>query len=104
MKRKVNRLIYVCVAAVLAAPAFSLGGVSGETIFKQKCKACHIINGQGGKLGPELTKVSQKRDENYLVTKLKNPEKTNPDTVMPSFEDLSKEEMQAVVDYLKTLK
>lgn len=104
MRNKANGLIYVAVAAVLAAPAFSAGGMSGETIFKQKCKACHVVKGEGGKLGPELTKVSQKRDENYIVTKLKAPEKTNPDTVMPSFEDLSGDEFTSIVEYLKSLK
>lgn len=105
MRRKdANSLVYVAVAAVLAAPAFSLGGTSGEVLFKQKCKACHIVKGEGGKLGPELTKVFQKRDETYILTKLKTPEKTNPDTVMPSFEDLSQDEMKSLVDFLKTMK
>lgn len=101
MRTKPNGFIYVAVVAVLAAPAFSGGGISGKTIFKQKCQSCHTGKEKGGRLGPELTNVGRKRDEQYIVNKLRSPQKTNPETVMPTFKDLMPQEFEAVADYLR---
>lgn len=37
------------------------------------CSACHIINGQGGEIGPELTRVGAMRGPSYLRTQLIAP-------------------------------
>ena len=90
-------------AAALAVPGFCFAAPDGQKIFQQKCKMCHKINGVGGKLGPDLSKVSGQRDENYIREKLKDPSKTKSDTVMPVF-DAAPAEVDSVVEYLKTLK
>src|SRR6185295_10698608 len=47
--------------------------VRGKLAFESKCLACHSIAG-GDKLGPDLYKVTQRRDDKWLAQWLKNPE------------------------------
>jgi len=84
----------------VAAQAESKGGL----LFAQKCAMCHAVNGKGGVVGPELTKVSAKLNEKDIKTKLENPKKSNPNSSMPSFKALPKADMDALLGYLKTLK
>ena len=46
----------------------------GRAVYqKLDCQACHTIGGQGGVLGPELTKVGQKRAPGYLKQAVLDP-------------------------------
>ena len=58
-------------ALLLAVPLAAYAAMDGEKVFQKKCRMCHVVNGQGGKTGPELSKVSSRRDEGYIVNKLK---------------------------------
>jgi len=42
------------------------------------CASCHIVNGQGGVLGPELTAIGSRRGGPYLREALVNPGATHP--------------------------
>jgi len=42
------------------------------------CASCHIVNGQGGVLGPELTTIGTRRGGPYLREALVKPEATHP--------------------------
>lgn len=45
---------------------FKLQAQNGETLFKQKCTACHKIGG-GRLVGPDLKGVTTKRSEEWLI-------------------------------------
>lgn len=98
----------VAIIAVFAAVAFvtvaAQAESKGEQIFKQKCAMCHIVNGKGGAIGPDLTRIAAKMKEGDLKAQLENPKKKNPSTSMPSFKTLPKADMDALMGYLKTLK
>jgi cytochrome c2 len=79
-------------------------------LVEQKgCRACHTINGRGGHIGPDLTRVGEKAPEQYDYTRLsgqrtafawhvahlKDPRALSTDTVMPNF-NLSTEQAQAL--------
>ncbi len=63
------------------------------------CRACHVINGRGGTIGPDLTSVGEKAPEQYEFGRLsgqktafawhvahfKDPRALVQDTVMPNF-------------------
>jgi putative heme-binding domain-containing protein len=46
----------------------------GRAVYqKLDCQACHTIGGQGGVLGPELTKIGQRRAASYLKQAVLEP-------------------------------
>ena len=49
----------------------------GERLFfgKSACAQCHMVNGRGGALGPELTRVGAARSAAYLTDSIREPDK-----------------------------
>jgi len=47
----------------------------GEAAFTGalRCASCHIVNGRGGRLGPELTTVGSARSRAYIVESIRQP-------------------------------
>jgi cbb3-type cytochrome oxidase cytochrome c subunit len=77
-----------------------------KSLVQQKgCRACHVVNGRGGSIGPDLTYVGEKAPEQYdysrlsgqktsfawHVAHLKEPRALVPETVMPNFNFTTKE-------------
>jgi putative heme-binding domain-containing protein len=60
-----------------AAPAAVGDQARGETLFfgTARCSTCHIVNGRGGRLGPELSTVGSARSRAYLVESIRQPAK-----------------------------
>lgn len=59
-------------------PSPSRGDVArGETLFfgGGRCGACHIVQGRGGRVGPELTRVGSARSRGYLIESIREPGK-----------------------------
>jgi putative heme-binding domain-containing protein len=57
-------------------PAASSGDARrGETLFfgATRCSSCHIVNGRGGRLGPELSAVGSARSRAYIVESIREP-------------------------------
>jgi putative heme-binding domain-containing protein len=51
----------------------------GRTVYQRlDCRTCHVIGGQGGVLGPDLTRVGQTRAVNYLKQVVLEPGKVKP--------------------------
>lgn len=56
-----------------AAPEIS-NRTRGDVLFRSRCMACHTV-GEGDKLGPDLAGVVARRDHDWLVRWLKEPDK-----------------------------
>jgi putative heme-binding domain-containing protein len=56
-------------------PAATGNAARGETLFfgAQRCSACHMVNGRGGRLGPELSHAGSSRPRAYLVESIRDP-------------------------------
>jgi len=102
--KQVAMMITVLASMSLLTVSAQAAGKGGDQLFKEKCTMCHMVKGQGGKIGPELTKIAAKLKEKDLREKLENPKKANASSTMPSFKTLPKADMDALVDYLNTLK
>lgn len=76
---------------------------SGAELITQKaCVGCHVINGSGGEVGPNLDNVLGQRDAAFLRHKLADPTFDNASSMMPNF-GLSTEDIDALVAYLASL-
>jgi putative heme-binding domain-containing protein len=49
----------------------------GERLFTQRlgCSSCHMVNGKGGLLGPDLSRVGASRSVGYLIDSIREPGK-----------------------------
>jgi putative heme-binding domain-containing protein len=58
-----------------AKAALSGNRLKGEQIFagSGRCSECHIIKGQGGRLGPDLSRIGAARSAAYLVDSIRQP-------------------------------
>jgi protein SCO1/2 len=86
----------------------------GQTIFQEKCAACHTV-GQGKLVGPDLQGVTTRRERDWLVRWIKAPDKmlTDGDPIatqllqefnnvpMPNL-GLTDQQVEALIAYLQT--
>ena len=73
---------------------------TGAAVFWGECGKCHKMNDRGGTKGPELTRVFEKHDEEYIRTYIWDPRSIKGDGIMPPAE-ISEKELSLVVEYLK---
>lgn len=80
-----------------------------QLVAEKGCRACHVINGRGGTVGPSLTNVGELSPEQYDYDRLsgkksvfawhvahfKDPKAMSPATVMPNF-GLNSKDAQAL--------
>ena len=45
--------------------------VNGERVFRSTCSSCHVVNGRGGQLGPDLSRIGASRSRAALSGKLR---------------------------------
>jgi cytochrome c oxidase cbb3-type subunit III len=58
--------------------------LKGEQIFVGSggCSQCHMIQGQGGRLGPDLSRIGASRSAAYLVDSIREPSKDLSDGLL----------------------
>jgi putative heme-binding domain-containing protein len=44
---------------------------NGERVFRANCGSCHMVNGRGGQLGPDLSRIGSARPRAALMSKLR---------------------------------
>ena len=102
------------ISAALLATGLALGAGTMASaaddatvaLYDKKCKVCHSIAGDAGKLadkGGPLDGVGTKRDEAWLRAYLADPKSKIPDAKMPKLK-LPPAEMDALVAYMLSLK
>lgn len=79
---------------------------AGWTEFQRAgCAQCHQILGQQGQsIGPDLTYVGKKFKAPQIQQMIRNPKSMYANTIMPSFDNLSDEQVTRIAQYLETLK
>jgi cytochrome c oxidase cbb3-type subunit 3 len=58
---------------------------AGKELFfgDANCSLCHMVNGLGGRLGPDLSRVGSERSAAYLLKKIRNPNVDVAPEMMP---------------------
>jgi cbb3-type cytochrome oxidase cytochrome c subunit len=75
----------------------------GKTLYRQEgCFTCHRLNGEGGKVGPDLTtEGARSRTAEWLVGHFKDPPAYVHGSVMPPFKNLTDEQLRALTEFLQ---
>src|SRR5258708_8406433 len=75
----------------------------GEILFRQEhCVGCHQLNGEGGKVGPDLTdQASRKRSNDWMTGHLKNPSAYVAGSIMPAANNLNEDQLRVLVAFLQ---
>jgi cytochrome c oxidase cbb3-type subunit 3 len=75
--------------------------VRGKELFSGSaaCATCHMIQGKGGRLGPDLTPTGSARSIDYIVDSIRNPSRRLAQGILEAMKEFSQEyERVTVVD------
>ena len=79
---------------------------AGFAIFRSECVSCHAINGEGGKVGPDLNvprSIVEYRPAEQIKAFIRDPQSFRY-TSMPSHSHLSARDLDALVAYFRVMK
>ncbi|RMF69895.1 MAG: hypothetical protein D6743_01150 [Calditrichaeota bacterium] len=72
----------------------------GKALFRQaRCISCHLVEGKGGPLAPDLAKVASKAKPAWLYSYLLDPKAFQPDVPMPQY-GFTREQAAKVTAYM----
>jgi mono/diheme cytochrome c family protein len=80
-------------------------GWSGYRVFQASCASCHAINGEGGRVGPELNvprSIVEYRPAEQIKAYVRDPASFRY-TSMPAHPDLSSEELDSLIAYFRAM-
>ena len=83
------------------APDFA---TAGALVYQaSQCGSCHMVNGNGMKIGPPLNGLAQRRSRNWVEEHFVNPDALSPGSIMPPY-SLSAKDMANLTAYLFSLR
>ena len=86
-------------------PAQSAEARTATLVLGRYCANCHMIDGEGGNEGPDLTRAGKEHDVKWLHEWISDPEAMDPLANMPAFGDrLTPEELTAISNFLAARK
>jgi len=91
------------IRAAVPAPSIAPQDRLALDVFATRCIACHTLDGDGGKEGPDLTRAAKKADHDaaWLERWIRDPTAIKPEADMPAFNGkLTDAELQAIAAYL----
>jgi mono/diheme cytochrome c family protein len=102
------RAVLVVSVVLLASCAQAQDGRAlvgqGRMVFRdQGCYGCHMAEGMGTPIGPDLSRIGAKRNEADLTRWLRDPAEQRPTAHMPKLQ-LTEVEVHALAAYLGSLR
>jgi putative heme-binding domain-containing protein len=76
-----------------APPAANGNAAHGRELFfgSAACSTCHMVQGKGGRLGPDLTATGSARSTEYLVESMRNPSRWLAQGLIEAMKEFSEE-------------
>ena len=78
-------LAYVRTLSGVPTDASTGDARNGEQVFRANCSSCHRVNGRGGQLGPDLSRIGSGRPRAGLLRKLRG----SSDFIRPGYEPVT---------------
>jgi len=78
-------LAYIRTLSAVPAAAPTGDAVSGERVFRANCASCHRVNGRGGQLGPDLSRIGSARPRAGLSSKIRG----SSEVIRPGYEPVT---------------
>jgi len=112
-KKNISTIIFSIIFCLISIEYVG-SAEKGEEIFQSNCAGCHTI-GKGTLVGPDLSGVTLRREEDWLIRQIKDPDglvaekdpaalKLLKDFNMPMVAlGLSDTEIAAIISYLKNI-
>ena len=92
---------YIRSVQVKSSEAPAGNAAHGKDLFNGSaaCATCHMVEGKGGRLGPDLTAVGSSRSVDYLVDSVRNPSRRLAQGISEAMKEFAQEyESVTVVD------
>src|SRR6267142_904312 len=92
---------YIRSVQLKSSPQAAGNAVRGKELFSGSgaCATCHMMEGKGGRLGPDLTATSSARSVDYIVDAMRNPSQRLAQGLTEAMKEFSQEyETVNVVD------
>lgn len=89
---------------IYSVPTTDPSVIKGKALYeKLQCGGCHRIHGTGAAVGPDLSRVGETRDRDWLIRHFKDPQAVVPGSIMPKFA-LEETQLNQLTDYMLSLK
>ena len=86
--------------ALADAPDFA---VDGALIYQaNRCASCHMVNGTGMKVGPELNGLAKRQSRSWVLDHFVDPQRLSPGSFMPPYK-LPQKDLENLTSYLFSL-
>ena len=84
-------------------PLSPFAAAKAERLIRERlpCLGCHELDGDGGRIAPDLTDVGSRRSAAFIESMLRDPQGTVPGTVMPKT-PMTEQLLLLLVDYLRS--
>jgi cbb3-type cytochrome oxidase cytochrome c subunit len=74
--------------------------VKGASVYiGNQCGSCHTLNDEGGKRGPVLNGLKQRRERSWVIAHFSDPKKFSPNSLMPAYR-LNPKDLDLLTTYL----
>ena len=74
--------------------------VKGASVYiVNQCGSCHTLNDEGGKRGPVLNGLKQRREKAWVIAHFSDPKKFSPNSLMPAYK-LPGKDLDLLTSYL----
>ncbi|UCD66825.1 MAG: cytochrome c [Deltaproteobacteria bacterium] len=98
--------LFLLVCGTIFLVTYFISGCSmsynGEKLFyREGCSQCHTFKGKGGRMGPDLSAITNIKSDSWIDSYIQTPKKMNPFARMPAFKNLSGAKRKAIINFLK---